>query len=239
MDYNIRVISSLLIALLISLNLEAQVMYSGSMSQMGQNGFSPSIGIDTLLTKDHLYGIGPYGKMQGELTVLNGVPLIAFADEKGMLTVSTDEQAKAPFFVYAYVEEWKTFEIEITAESDAEIQEAIEILAIAQGYDITNPFPFRILGEFDGLTIHVVAPRSPDVAGYQEGVNSYKYNYEGIAGEIFGFYSQSGQGIYTHKDSFVHLHFSTADQSKMGHIDAISIKPKKVKILLPFQHSGK
>jgi acetolactate decarboxylase len=230
-----RLIASLLIALLISLNLEAQVIQSGSMSQMGQNRFSPSISIDTLLTKDHLYGLGPYGKMQGELTVLDGVPLIAFANEKGILTVSTDKQVKAPFFVYAYVKEWKTFEIEMKAESDAEIQEAVENLAIAQGYDITNPFPFRILGEFDGLTIHVVAPRSSDVPGYKKGVTSYKYSYEAITGEIFGFYSQIGEGIYTHKDSFVHLHFSTADQLKMGHIDAISIKPKKVKILLPIQ----
>jgi acetolactate decarboxylase len=234
-----KLITSLLVSLLISLNLEAQVMHSGSMSQMGQNGFSPSIGIDSLLTKEHLYGLGPYGKMQGELTILNGEPLIAFADEKGILTVSTDKQAKAPFFVYAYVKEWKTFEIEMKAESDTEIQEALESLAIAQGYDITIPFPFRILGEFDGLTIHVVAPRSPDVPGYKEGASSYKFNYAAIAGEIFGFYSQSGQGIYTHKDSFVHLHFSTKDQSKMGHIDAISIKPKKVKILLPAQASDK
>jgi acetolactate decarboxylase len=234
-----KLITSLLVSLLISLNLEAQVIHSGSMSQMGQNGFSPSIGIDSLLTKEHLYGVGPYGKMQGELTILNGEPLIAFADEKGILTVSTDKQAKAPFFVYAYVKEWKTFEIEMKAESDTEIQEALESLAIAQGYDITIPFPFRILGEFDGLTIHVVAPRSPDVPGYKEGASSYKFNYAAIAGEIFGFYSQSGQGIYTHKDSFVHLHFSTKDQSKMGHIDAISIKPKKVKILLPAQASDK
>jgi len=34
------------------------------------------------------------------------------ADEKGMLTVSTDKQAKAPFFVYAYVKEMENFEIE-------------------------------------------------------------------------------------------------------------------------------
>jgi acetolactate decarboxylase len=234
-----RLITTLLVALFISLNSEAQVMHTGSMSQMGQNGFSPSLSIDSLLTKEHLYGMGPYGKMQGELTVLDGEPLIAFADEKGMLKVSTDKQAKAPFFVYAYVKEWKTFEIEMTAGSEAEIQEAIENLAIANGYDITNPFPFKILGEFDELTIHVVAPRSPEVPGYKEGTSSYKYNYAAIAGEIFGFYSQAGQGIYTHKDSFVHLHFSTVDQSKMGHIDAISIKPKKVKILLPAQPSNK
>lgn len=232
-----RVISSLLAVLLISLKLEAQVMHTGSMSQMGQTGFAPRISIDSLLTQDHLYGIGPYGKMQGELTVLDGIPLVAYADEEGILTVSTDEEAKAPFFVYSYVKDWKTFELEITAGSEAEIQGAIESLAAANGYDLTKPFPFRIVGEFDALTIHVVAPRSADVAGYKQGVTSYKYTYEGIDGEIFGFYSQSGEGVYTHKNSFVHLHFRTADQSKMGHIDAIGIQPKRVKILLP-DYSG-
>lgn len=234
-----KLITSLLITLLISLNLEAQVIHSGSMSQMGKNGFSPILSIDSLLTKEHLYGLGPYGKMQGELTVVDGMPLIAFANEKGMLTVSTDKKAKAPFFVYAYVKEWKTFEIEMNGQSDAEIQKAIESLATTQGYDLTNPFPFRILGEFDGLTIHVVAPRSADVPGYKDGVSSYKYNYAAIDGEIFGFYSQSGQGIYTHKGSFVHLHFISQNLSKMGHIDALSIKPKKVKILLPVQPLNK
>jgi len=40
---------------------------------------------------------------------LNGEPLIAFADEKGMLTVSTEQAAKAPFFVYGYVRKEKLF----------------------------------------------------------------------------------------------------------------------------------
>lgn len=224
---------------ILSLNLHAQVMHSGSMSQMGANGFTPIVSIDSLLAKDNLYGLGPYGKMRGEITVINGVPMVAYADENGELTVNTDNQAKAPFFVYAYVGDWKTYQIVLNAENPSDIQEAVQKLAQLQGHDLSRPFPFRIQGEFNQLTLHVVSPRSPDVSGYKAGIKSHKYNFRDIEGEIFGFYSQSGQGIYTSKNSFVHLHFSTKDQSKMGHVDAINLPSKKVMILLPKKMTNK
>ncbi|MEB2777423.1 acetolactate decarboxylase [Algoriphagus sp. D3-2-R+10] len=223
-----------IVMLLIFFKVEAQVMHSGSMSEMSQNGFESNVLIDSLLQRPHLYGLGPYGKMQGEITVIDGQPFIAFADENSQLKVKIDSYAEAPFFVYAYVAMWQTFEMSSAIANLANLQAAIEKLADEQGYDLSKPFPFRIKGDIDSLTIHVVAPRSLDIPGYKEGVNSYKYDVVNISGEIFGFYSPNGMGVYTHRDSKVHVHFISSDHFKMGHIDALHISPKRpLQVLLP------
>ncbi|MFP4097005.1 MAG: acetolactate decarboxylase [Cyclobacteriaceae bacterium] len=218
----------------ISLQLQAQVKHVGSMSEMGKNGFRASVKLDSLLQRDHLYGLGPYGKMRGEITTIDGVPYVAFADENGQLKVETDEQAEAPFFVYTHVNAWQTFEMSLDIDNANDLQQVIQQLARQNGYNLAEPFPVRIMTQIDELTIKVVSPRSPEIPGYKEGVSEYSFSFNAISGEIFGFYSESAQGIYTGKDSNLHLHFISEDRSKMGHIKDFSISSKQVKIMLPF-----
>ncbi|WP_019598087.1 acetolactate decarboxylase [Rhodonellum psychrophilum] len=222
--------------LLLFSQLEAQVLHVGSMDEMGKNGFQPTVSIDSLLQdKNTLYGMGPYGFMQGEITIVKGQPFVAYADENGQLIVRKDPKAKAPFFVYAYVRDWKEFEINAEIIDQKSLEMAIRELAQKQGFDTSTPFPFRIVTEMEELAIHVVAPRSSNIPGFKEGVNSVKYVFNKISGEILGFYSEQSQGIYTAKDSNIHLHFISSDQSKMGHVNHIRISEKqKTKVLLPF-----
>ena len=49
--------------------------------------------------------------------------------------------------------------------------------------------------------------------------------------EIVGFYSTKHQGIFTHHDSFLHMHLITTDEQKMGHLDAVQLK--EMKLFLP------
>ncbi len=39
------------------------------MSEMGKENFAPHIKIDTISNKEHLFGMGPLGRMQGEITI--------------------------------------------------------------------------------------------------------------------------------------------------------------------------
>ena len=64
----------LFIIILFSQNLSAQLQSAGSMSEMGKNNFASAIDLDTIKNKSNLYAIGPYGKMQGEITIFNGSP---------------------------------------------------------------------------------------------------------------------------------------------------------------------
>lgn len=208
------------------------VKHAGAMRNMGAQNFKANISIDTL-TRKGLFGIGPYGTMQGEITVWNGRPLIAQVQADGSASVSQRWQTQAPFFVYANVNEWQKHEVMVRINSLADVQVAIENLIKEKGYSLFNPFPFRIETKVDELTTHVVTPRSSEVPGYMAGKNQFSYVYQNISGELIGFYSQQHQGIFTHKDSYIHVHFVSDDMTIMGHVDKITITERKVIIYLP------
>lgn len=208
------------------------VKHSGAMSQMAKENFKATIMLDSL-NESHLYGIGPYGKMQGEITVIDGKPYIAQVIEDGSSPVSQNQKAEAPFFVYANVRAWKSYPLTGEIKNMSELQLAIEKLATEKGFDLSNPFPLRVKGTFTELTIHVVTPRTADVAGYKPGRNQEDYSLIKVNGELLGFYSQKHQGIYTHKDSYIHVHFINEDASQMGHVDKFITSGEKLLIYLP------
>ncbi len=209
------------------------VKYAGSMSEMGKNDFKPSIQLDTIRNNQHLFALGPFGKMQGEITVLNGMPLVAQVQADGSARVSQTWKAEAPFLVYANVTAWVSYEVKANISNMNDLQNAVEQLAKQKGYDVSSPFPFRITTAITELTTHVVTPRSADMPGYQHGQNQANYTNQHISGELLGFYSEKHQGIYTPKDSYIHVHFISNDHAQMGHVDKIAISDGTLKIQLP------
>jgi acetolactate decarboxylase len=208
------------------------VTHSGAMSQMAKENFKATIMLDSL-NNSHLYGIGPYGKMQGEITVLDGKPYIAQVIEDGSATVSKNRKAEAPFFVFANVPSWKSYTLQSEIKNMNELQLLIEKLATENGFDLSNPFPFRIMGTFTELTIHVVTSRTEELTGYKPGRNQENYSLTKVNGELIGFYSQKHQGIYTHKDSYIHVHFINNKKTVMGHVDKIAVDKSKLNVLFP------
>jgi acetolactate decarboxylase len=144
------------------------VNHAGAMSNMDSENFKGNISLDSLNRKN-LFGIGPYGKMQGIITVWNGKPLIAQVQADGSASVSQSWQAQAPFFVYANVNNWQKYEVMVRIKSLFDVQLIIENLIKEKGYSISKPFPYRVETEIDDLTTHVVTPRSAEVPGYIAG----------------------------------------------------------------------
>jgi len=209
------------------------VRHTGAMSQMGKDNFKATVLLDTLPARKNLFGIGPYGKMQGEITVLDGKPYLSQVQADGTATISQNWQAEAPFFVYASVPRWKSYQLNVEIKNINELQRAIEELATQNGYGLSTPFPFRINGTFTELTTHVVTPRSADVAGYKPGRNQENYSLSKEKGELLGFYSQQHQGIYTHKDAYIHVHFINSKKTIMGHVDKIAVAKSKLTVMFP------
>jgi alpha-acetolactate decarboxylase/formylmethanofuran dehydrogenase subunit E len=208
------------------------VKYRGAMSNMGAENFKGNILIDTL-SKKNLFGIGPYGKMQGEITIVNGKPLIAQVQSDGNIQIKQSWQAEAPFFVYANVIDWQKYEVTVLINTLSDIQPVLENLAKEKGYPLSIPFPFRIESDIDEVTTHVVTPRSAEIIGYQAGKNQVDYTYQNTSGELIGFYSQQHQGVYTSKKTNIHIHYVSDDMTVMGHVDKILIAEKRVTIYLP------
>ncbi len=208
------------------------VKVGGSMSTMGSENFKGSILLDTL-PKKNLFGIGPYGKMQGEITVIDGKPLVSEVQADGTATVSKNWKAEAPFFVYANVARWKSYLLITQIENINDLQRPIEELATQNGYNLSAPFPFRVSGTFTELITHVVTPRSADVTGYKPGRNQENYSLSKEKGELLGFYSQQHQGIYTQKDSYIHVHFINNKRTFMGHVDKIAVAKSNLIVMFP------
>lgn len=198
----------------------------GSMMDMGKENFAPHIKLDTISNKKHLFGLGPFGRMQGEISVWDSVPYYSQVNNNGEGIVSKNWQTEAPFFVYANVSEWKKYKASLKCQNLDDLQKAIESLAKEKGYKTDTPFVIKIKGKFDQLTTHIVMPRSMDIPGYQANKKQTDYDFEQIEGEILVFYSQKHQGIYTPKDSFIHAHFLSKDKKTMGHIDKIKTSGK-------------
>jgi acetolactate decarboxylase len=218
----------------LSVFAQTSVVHSvGSMSDMGKENFAPHINLDTVSTKVHFFGMGPLGRMQGEITIINGKPFGASVNEKGEGVVQENWQIEAPFFVYANVAKWKKYPFSVNINNLDDLQKAVAQIAQQNGFDLQQSFPFRLVGTIATLTTHIVMPRSPEIAGYQANKKQADYDLANQKGELLGFYSEKHQGIYTHKDSFIHVHFVSKDQKTMGHVDKIKDEDPKLTLYLP------
>ena len=102
----------LLISFVISSSSIAQTVKNiGSMIEMGKENFASHIKLDTITNKKHLFDMGPYGRMHGEISVFDGKPFYSSVDEKCRGIVSANWEIESPFFVYANVENWAEYEV--------------------------------------------------------------------------------------------------------------------------------
>jgi acetolactate decarboxylase len=210
-----------------------EIKSAGAMSEMGKTNFAPNISLDSLKKYPRIFGLGPLGKMQGEITLADGIPFAGIADLEGNPTIQKEWDIQAPFFVYGEVEAWEAFPLEGTVSSQTELEKMVETVAVAKGFDLTNPFVFKISGTFDLMVTHIVTPRSEEVPGFKPGRNQENYTHKNESGELIGFYSEVGRRIYTHHDTNIHIHFINDAQSFTGHLDKIETKLEGLTIYLP------
>ena len=205
----------------------------GAMNQMLKTNYMPQIWLDTLTNKSHLYGLGPYGKLQGEITIVDGKPFYASAFEKGKPVIGQTWHMKSPFFVSANVENWNVFEISDSITSVKKIQQIVASIAKSKGYNTALPFVFKIRGVFDSITNHIVTPRSAEVEGFRPKVKEQNFSFKNVSGEIIGFYSEKHHGVFTGSKSNIHVHFLKDDLTFMGHLDKINTAKNSLKLYLP------
>jgi acetolactate decarboxylase len=59
------------------------------------------------------------------------------------------------------------------------------------------------------------------------------YELENINSDIIGFFSTQHQTIFTHHDTFLHMHLINKDRQKMGHLDKVLFKKGSMKLYMP------
>lgn len=192
----------------------------GEMRQVMREGkLEGSIRLDTLKQREHLYGMGPLAYLKGEITVLDGVAYRSVVLPDSSMAVDTTYAMEAPFFGYASIPSWTESALPDSVRSLPELERYLD----ATTKDRKRPFFFRLVGVVDDAMIHVVnlpdgsVVTSPDEAH----VGQVDYPIKDTEAELLGFFSTEHKAVFTHHDTFLHIHLITADRSMMGHVDAL------------------
>ncbi len=208
--------------------------FSGAMRNVMHDGeLLGTIALDTISNKTHLYGLGPIEYLTGEILILDGKFYTSAVTSDSTMQVGETFSVKAPFFVYGNVSNWKE---EILPDSIVTIKQLEEFLNTTVT-DIPRPFPFMVVGTVNRAIIHIDnLPKGAEVHSPEE-VRQYQVDYalSNTPVEVVGFFSTEHKGIFTHHDSFVHMHLITTDKTKMGHVDSLEMMQGKAKLYLPMK----
>jgi acetolactate decarboxylase len=196
---------------------------------MWKGELGDSIDIDTISDKNGLYGLGPVSFLTGEILINNGDSYVSKVTSDSTMTVEKSFNVSAPFFVYTNVEEWSVIELPPAIKTIKDVEKFID----EKTTNYKRPFAFKLSGQVSEVIIHSqnlpkgTKVSSPDDA--HQGQTNYELSNE--EAEIIGFFSTEHKGVFTHHDSFLHMHLITKDKRKMGHLDKLKIG--KMKLYLP------
>jgi acetolactate decarboxylase len=189
------------------------------------------ISIDSLKDYPHLYGLGPLEYLKGEILIIDGKSFISKVVSDSTMTVEEDFDIKAPFFAYSNIKEWEEVLLSDTILNISQLETFLDTYTD----QLTRPFLFKLTGTADSAIIHVVnLPEGTKVNSPQEAhQGQINYSLTDAEFEIVGFFSTSHQSIFTHHDTYLHMHLITSDKNQMGHLDEISFRKGSLKLFLP------
>ena len=177
----------------------------------------------------HAYLRGDY--LKGELMVVDGKSYKSTVSAKSSIRVEKTFSAKAPFFVYATINKWKEISLPDSVQTIPQLESYLD----QSTKNHTRPFAFRLTTTLDKGEIHVVNLPSGTVVKSPEDAhqNQLSVKLKKQPAELVGFFSTEHKGIFTHHDSFVHIHLITTDQKKMGHVENMMLKKGATKLYIP------
>lgn len=190
-----------------------------------------NIQLDTIQPKEHLYGLGPVEYLTGEILILDGQSYRSTVVNGQQMKVSTNFDLKAPFFAYAHIPVWVEQTLPDSVQTLQQLQEFLDLIT----KNIRRPFMFKLSGTVADAMIHVVnLPAGSQVSSPGEAHRGRKsYQLKNEPAELLGFFSTEHQSIFTHHDTYLHIHLITADRKQMGHLDSVRFKKGAMKLFLP------
>ena len=195
----------------------------GAQRNVLANDLRGHVALDALSAAAHLYALGPLEGLRGEVSIFDSAPSIAHIRDSAIVTEST-WKARACFLVWADVSAW-TWQLLEPAPPDLDALEgSLALLARETGHDIEQPLPFRVTGTAAEMTLHVLDKRDglPHDAERHEQAK-VRRTLQGERVELVGFHSRRHRGIFTPRESNLHVHLRTADGRISGHLETIRL----------------
>jgi acetolactate decarboxylase len=190
-----------------------------------------SINLDTIANKTNLYGLGPVEYLSGEILIIDGKSYKSTVISDTIMKVEETYDLKAPFFGYANISKWTEQDLPDSIQTIQQLETYIDKMT----KNSPRPFMFKLTGKVEKATIHIVnLPKGSKVSSPDEAHKGQKnYEVKNEQSEIIGFFSTEHKAIFTHHDTFLHMHLMTADRQKMGHLDEVLFKKGTMKLYLP------
>jgi len=202
----------------------------GAMKNVMWNGaLASSIDLDTIADKNGLYGLGPQSFLTGELLINDGKSYLSKVTSDSTMNVQQTYEVSAPFFVYTNVTGWEESQLPATIKTIPELEKYID----EKTSGLKRPFAFKLKGEVARAVIHILnLPEGSTVSSPTEAHQGQtNYTLSNQTATIIGIFSTEHKAVFTHHDSFVHMHLITEDEKKMGHLDELEIG--RMKLYLP------
>jgi acetolactate decarboxylase len=190
-----------------------------------------NISLDTIANKTNLYGLGPVENLAGEILIINGKSYKSTVTSDTTMKVEETYNIKAPFFGYANIANWTEPILPDSILTITQLEQYIDLITTKA----PRPFLFKLSGIVEQASIHIVnLPKGSKVSSPDEAHKGQKsYELKNQQSEMIGFFSTEHQGIFTHHDTYLHIHLITSDRKKMGHLDEVLFKKGTIKLYLP------
>lgn len=189
------------------------------------------IDLDTISNKQHLYGFGPVEFMTGELLIIDGKSYKSSVLKDSSMNVEETYNVKAPFFGYANINNWTEHNLPDSIRTIRQLELFLDIITKSSA----RPFMFKLTGTVNTAQIHIVNLPAGSIVYSPDDVHKTQVNFTLIneQAEIIGFFSTEHKTIFTHHNTYLHMHLITPDRKKMGHLDDMLLKKGTVTLYLP------
>lgn len=204
----------------------------GAMKNVMWNGqLYGIIHLDTIARKTNLYGLGPVEYLSGEIIIIDGKSYKSTVVSDTSMMVEETYDIKAPFFGYVNIDNWVQRTLSDSIQTLPQLEHYLDQLTKSTH----RPFIFKLSGIVEKATIHIVnLPVGSTVSSPDEAHRGQvSYTVTNIPSDIVGFFSTDHQAVFTHHDTYLHMHLITSDRSKMGHLDDVKFGKGTMKLFLP------
>ena len=201
---------------------------------MWKGELSGIIDLDTISNKKDLYGMGPLEYLAGEIMIIDGKSYKSVVVNDSTMKVEETFKIKAPFFGYTNIPDWTEHTLPAGILTIAHLEKYLDSITRSS----SRPFMFKLKGMVEEAKIHIVnLPEGSKVSSPAEAhEGQIDYYLQNEPSEILGFFSTDHKTIFTHHNTFLHMHLITTDRKKMGHLDEVLLKDDSMKLYLPSEY---
>ena len=203
----------------------------GEIKQVMREGrLEGAIHLDSIADKDHLYGMGPVEFLGGEILILDGSCFVSRLQPDSSVGIEQHFDVRAPFFAYARVESWKEHPLPSHLSNMQELETYLDSIS----REHSEPFFFRLTGSVDEALVHIVnLPKGRELRSMKDAHEGrVQFAMQDVQSEILGFFSRRHQSVFTHHDSYLHMHLISNDLKMMGHVDGLAFSPDSMRLYL-------